>query len=246
MKNKILIAAGAIVIIALAVLALGMIKGSDYSSAYERTKNLKNYTMNISTVVNLENNGNIKQTVIDQTVRVKNKGSDKMIYQVETLSTSTDAATGKVVSEENSYIYKNEKYYYSYPGVKYFGTAEKDKALSNVENISDVISFPYDKMYNVTEDDGEYSFQVENADISQHVNAMIDFAVGQFENVNFTFDGINVTATVKDKYITDRSFLLNYTSGEGQKITIEVYTTLLDKNPAIEDVDESKYVNMMG
>lgn len=233
-----------LVVIVVAVLigfvAIKLLPGTSYSQAYENTKKLKNYTMGISTIVTLNDGEDTKQTYIDQVVKVNNKGKDNMVYRVETTATTTDE-NGGVVTEESSYTYKNGNNYHSFPGVNYMMPTTKDLALETIRGLENVILVPYDKMVNVEEEKGVYTFEINPEDASDHIKAMMNFATGQFEDVNFFNDGLQVTATVEGKYITDRSFYLSYDTGEGQSFAIEVYAGITERKAEIEEIDESKF-----
>ena len=117
-----------------------------YKEAYENTDKLKSYTMEISTIATMTDSEGTKQSVVDQVVKVQNKGKNSMIYSVESKANSYDSLSGETVNEENGYIYCNGFYYYDYPGVKYKGPADFEAANLNITNLSRVISFPFEKI----------------------------------------------------------------------------------------------------
>lgn len=244
MKRKTAVIWAVIVMIVVGVMIFVLSGEAGYAKAYKNTEKLENYTMEISTIVTIKDNSGTKQSAIDQTVKVKNKGKKNMTYQVYTMSTSTDVAASDVVTEENSYIYKNEKYYYTYPGVKYKSPTSYEMGLASIENLTNVISFPEEKMYNTVKEDGEYMFEVEASDVSDYINTMISFAANQFDNVTFKHDGVMAAACVEGKYITERSFVVSYEGESGESITLEIYTNLISRDAHINPVNEDEYADI--
>lgn len=244
MKKKNLI----LIVFAL-VLMLSACRNSDYDAANKKTQSMTDYTMKISTIITIEDNENIKQSIINQVLRVNAKGEAGMLYDVKTTATSTDMLTGEAVSEENSYMFYENSYYYTYPGVRYKSAAEYDMALSNIENLTDVISFSENKMLNVEweEGDGEsvINYQVNYADASPFVKSVLENAIATFEGLEFSPKDMSASARLKDNAVTGRELYICYEAMTGERVTIEIYTEY-DNAETIEKPDESKYVNIMG
>lgn len=236
------------VIVILAIRFMG--GGADYDKANEEAKSLKSYRETISTVVTIEDNGNVRQSAVDQIVDVANKGKKSMIYNVATTATSTDMATGEVKTEENSYMFYNNNYYYSYPGVRYKSPVAHDMALSNINNLTDVITFSSDEMINTytEEADGDtvFYYQVNYENVSAFVKGVLENAIASFEGVNFSPVDMNASATVREGAVCARDLYVEYASQSGQKVTVEIYTELTGDVPEIEKPDESKYLNIAG
>lgn len=246
MKKKIIIAVFSCVIIG-AVLFFVFNNGSSYKKAYENTKNLKNYTMNISTTVTVTDGAEMKQSCIDQVLKVENKGDTDMIYSVESSAGTGDETAQK---EENSYIYYNNAYYYSYPGVKYKGPTERLLATENIEKLSSVILFEEDKIapYSAETNGDEtfYTYQVSYDDVSDFVKAMLESAVNSFEGEKFSLSAMTAGSTEEKGFITAGEFYVEYRAESGNSIIIEIYTDLTDETAEIEKPDESKYANIYG
>ncbi len=234
------------------IAAVAIIKNEpeDYASAYEKTNVLTSYTMDVSTIVTVNDSGNIKQSTIDQNVAVENKGKSTMRYKVTSDSTSADLSTGKVIEESSSYIYYNKKYYQSYPGVNYTTLTDALSALENITSFTNIIAFAPDKMYNAVtvEEKGRtvFEYQVDYKDVSPYIQSTLTNAIGVFEDGNFKMESIWASATVKRGLVRERSFYIEYTDGEEKSVMVEVYTTLTDTSATVEIPDESKYVSITG
>lgn len=222
----------------------------DYQSAYEKTNALTSYEMDITTIVTIEDENDTKQSVIEQSVKVYNKGKSSMRYNVSTHASSTEFSSGSVVEEDSSYMYHNGKYYQSYPGVKYKNAADSMAALENITALTNIITFAPDKMYNVTKEanDGKvvYEYGVDYADTSAYVKSTLENAVGVFDEGNFKLDSMWASATVEKDYVTERDFGIVYADGEEKSVTVEIYTKLVDTDASVEIPDESKYVSITG
>lgn len=231
------------------VLMLSACKSTDYNVAEENNRSMTDYTMNISTIITIEGNGGIKQSAIEQVVRVNNKGKKAMIYCVETTAASTDVATGEVVEEINSYTYSSDSYYYSYPGVRYKSAVDFDMALSNIENLTDVITFSEDEMINAQweKEDGEevLQYQVNYADTSPFVKGVLENAAATFDGLSFSPSEVGASAVIADNKVKSRELYIVYGAETGEKISVEIYTEYKEPEK-LEKPDESKYVNIMG
>ncbi len=241
-KKLLIVAIVAVIVI---VTFIKLFSDTGYSAAYKNTENLKNYTMNISTIITVNDKEGSKQSAIDKVVKVNNKGKDNMVYTVETTSTTTDF-DGKVITEESFYAYKEGKYYNSLPGVNFKSPIDKASALKNLQGEVGIISVPYEKMVDCRKENGEYVFEISQKDASERVNALISSASGQFENTNLSKDALEVTAKVKGKYITNRSFFLSYANNEGQNFVVEIYVDLEKTSADIAEIDDNKYVSIIG
>ncbi len=231
------------------VLMLSACRSADYNAAEEKTQSMTDYTMNISTIITIEGNGGIKQSAIEQVVRVNNKGKKTMIYDVETKATSTDVATGEIVEEINSYMYSSDSYYYAYPGVRYKSAVDFDMALSNIESLTDVITFSEDEMIDVQreKEDGEevLQYQVNYADTSPFVKGVLENAAATFDGLSFSPSEVGASAVIADNKVKGRELYIVYGAETGEKISVEIYTEYTEPEK-LEKPDESKYVNIMG
>lgn len=219
-----------------------------FSACNKAEDEMTDYVMNISTFITIDGGDDTKQSAIEQTVRVNNKGSEDMLYEVKTTATSTDVLTGKVVSEENSYIYYDNNYYYTYPGVRYKSPADYKLALENIENLTRVITFSENDMVNAewTEVNGEekVSYQVEYEDVSPFVKGVLENAAATFEGVSFSMTELSASATFKGDVATSRDMFICYEGNSGETISVEIYTSYGEAE-VLEVPDESKYVNII-
>ncbi|MBQ6794701.1 MAG: hypothetical protein IJO83_00990 [Clostridia bacterium] len=209
---------------------------------------MTDYVMNISTFITIDGGGDTKQSAIEQTLKVNNKGSEDMLYLVETTATSTDMLSGKVVSEENSYIYYDNTYYYTYPGVRYKSPADYKLALDNIENLTRVITFSEKEMVNAewTESGEEkrVDYQVEYEDASPFVKGILENAAATFDGVKFSMTELSASATFKEDEATSREMFICYDGDNGETISVEIYTSYGEAE-VLEAPDESKYVNII-
>lgn len=231
------------------VLMLSACAKVDYDKANEKTADMTDYRMTISTIVTIEDATDIRQSAINQNVSVNNKGKSDMIYSVQTSATSTDVTAGKVVTEENSYIFYNNSYYYTYPGVRYKSATAFDMALANIENLSNVITFSEDEMINPERESADggnvATFLVNYEDTSAFVKAILENAAANFDGVTFSPEDIGASCTVKDGAVTARELYICYAAATGERITVEIYVDY-ESAEAVEVPDESKYVNIEG
>ncbi len=227
-------------VILVAVLILSSCKGAD--------SDLTDYSMTISTFVTLEGKEDVKQSAIEQTVRVNSRGEEDMLYDVKTVATSTDMTTGDIVSEENSYMFYNDCYYYTYPGVRYKSPTKYDMALENIENLTDVITFEERDMLNAewTEsDEGErVEYQVDYKDTSPFVRGVLENAAATFDGLEFSPKDMSAAAIYEEDKVVARELFVCYEAMTGERIAVEIYVDY--KNAEIlEKPDEDKYVNIM-
>ena len=221
----------------------------DYDKANEITKGFESYyDMTIDTILTLEDGESVKQNAISQNVEF-----DSDIYKVSTEATTTDVTTGAVSKQENSYMYYLGNYYYDYPGVKYTSPIGHDEAMANIENLTNIISFDYSDMVNLTkeyDDENEYivfNFTVGYDSVSDYVKSLLQSAAHTFENVNFKPVEISASATVnKASIVEKRELYVEYQGDDGERIVIEIYTSLSNDKPKLEVPDASKYVNIEG
>lgn len=212
----------------------------------KRTERLDSFEMGISTIVNLSDENIMRQSVLDQVLTVKKRSGANMHYKVETTATISNGENGDVTVEENSYIYYKNNYYHSYPGVNYYGATNKESAENNLNNIKNIISFPYEKMYDIEKvDDNVYSYKVDWKDASALLKATLQAAVNQFENSSFEMSDVSATIKVADGYVAEQSFFISYVGNNGEEIRMEIYTSLLDNEASVEVPDKNKYVSIM-
>lgn len=221
--------------------------GYDYEKAYDKTKALSSYEMEVSTIVTVNNSGAVRQTAVSQNIEAYKIGDDSMRYTVRTKSTSVDEGGREDSSTVSEYTYCDGNYYIAMPGVKYVSRTDFDSALKNITDLTDIISLPYEKMYNTESDkaDGEmvYKYDVEGEDISEYVLSLLQSAADSVEGETFKAENISASATVKGGYVTERAFTANYSSG-GASFSVEVYTVLTNKRSRVDKPDESKYARV--
>lgn len=217
--------------------------GYDYEKAYGKTEKLASYETEITTIVTLKGES-LMQTEVVQTAQVYRKGSDDMRYRVATESFSVDE-NGRCEAESSSeYTYYDGNYYISMPGVKYYSPIDFDNALKNITDLTGLITFPYDKMYNVEKEKSKngmvYDFDVEGEDLSEHVLSLLQSAADTFGEELFKPENIKASATEKGGYVTNRSFSAEY-SADGKEFTVEIYTKLVKKRTRVAVPDKEKY-----
>ncbi len=224
------------------------IRNVDYDEANEITKSFDGYGMNISTIVTIDDGENTKQNAIDQTIGVVDKKRSNMLYRIETTSTVTDVSAGTTSSEENSYMYYANEYYYDYPGVKYRSGVEHEKAVANIENLLNIISFDYDDMVSVTKEydaDNQYvtfNFTVSYDAVSDYVKSLLASAVNTFEDVTFSPVEVSASAKVnKAGFVEEREMYVEYASQNGERIVLEIYTSLTS-TPKLTPPVKSEYM----
>lgn len=217
-------------------------------SGCRNTYDMTDYSMTISTFVTLESGEDIKQSTIEQSVRVNSRGEDDMLYDVKTVATSTDAATGDVVSEENSYMFYDDCYYYTYPGVRYKSPTKYDMALENIENLTDVITFDERDMLNVEwveSDEGKrVEYQVDYKDTSPFVRGVLENAAATFDGLEFSPKDMSAAVIYDDGKAIARELFVCYEAMTGEKIAVEIYVDYKEAE-VLEKPDEGKYVNIM-
>ena len=237
-----------LVLIALVIMLSGC-QRADYNKANEKTSSMTDYAMDISTIVTIEDGDSKKQSAIDQTVAVNNKGKKDMIYKVGTVATSADIVTGDVESQENSYMYYGNCYYYTYPGVRYKSTATHEQALENIDNLTNVITFSEDEMLvtgtDTTEEGEVISYQVDYEDTSLYVKSLLENAATAFEGVSFSPVDMIASTSFDKNSIVSRELYVEYAAEGDKRITIEIYVTYSDA-AAVEKPDKSKYASIEG
>lgn len=245
--RTVIFVAAAVMAVVLVFFAVNSIVGADYEKASKKTSALKSYETAITTIVTVSDGEHVKTSFIDQMVSVYNKGKKDMRYKVETKATSTDVSSGKVAEENNSYVYYDGSYYYDYPGVKYKSAATPETAKSNIENLVNVITFPLDKMYDITEEkeNGEtvYSYVVDYADVSAYVAATLQSATSLLEGVSLSIADVSAEATVKKGYVTERGLYVVYEGAEGEYISLEMNTKLNNTDAEVPVPDKTKYAD---
>lgn len=224
---------------------------TDYSKANEKTDSLDEYGMTINTITTIDDNRSAKQNAIDQTIGVKGIKKESLLYKVETVATTSDLKTGNVTASENAYTYWNNAYFYDYPGVKYKSGVEKEAALKNIRSLMNVISFEEEDMISLAKEYEDeyviYTFEVEYEAVSDYVKILLQSAVNNFENVNFKPSIVTAMAKVnKAEIITDRELYVEYEGETGERIVLEIYTSLLEDIPKLEVPDAGKYANITG
>lgn len=222
---------------------------ASYDSINEKNGKMRDYTMAISTIVTMESAMGTKQSAVDQQVVVNNKGRKNMIYSVHTTATSTDSEKDEVVSEENSYLFFDECYYYSYPGVRYKNRTDYDLALANIENLTNVISFSEEEMIDVQLEESEKgeirNFMVDYEDTSPFVKGVLENAAATFNGVKFSPTDVSASVTIDYNEIIARSFYISYEAATGESITVEIYVNY-DEAKELDEPDEDDYVNIAG
>lgn len=218
-----------------------------YVSAYNRTNELSEYEMCFSTIVETDD-GKIKQTAIDQIVKVDGSGKD-LIYSVETVSTTTNATSGKTESEDVKYTYYNNMYYYDLPGIKYKDAIEEEKARHNLESFVNVISFPYEEMniLEKEENDGEttYYYNVKYENVSDYVKSVCEGAVNAVGEGTTFKRTAEMSATVKDGYVTKRTMTVSCVNEQGNSVNIEFVTELKNAKTDIEIPEDELYFEVV-
>lgn len=208
-----------------------------YKKAYEKTEALKSYTIEIRTAVNATDNGVERSETTVQTVYASDVGGDEMIFKVDTKSLPEEPS-----GNDTSYTYYKNKYYISMPGVRYYSEADVASAQSTIENLTRIISLPYEKMYNVSETDGVYAYDVEGEDLTQLVMALLQTTADSFGDKQFKAENISASASVADGYVKSRHFEAKYTGADGDGIfSVTIDTSLLKKSAEIEKPDIKKY-----
>ena len=220
--------------------------GEAYVEAYNKTNALKQYEIQTSMIISVDDGEGVKQTAIDQTIKADNRNTG-LIYRVESVETNTDVTSGKVNSEESSYTYYDKKYYYNLPGVSYTSDVTEDRAKQNLSNFINMISFPYDKMqvFEKEETDGMtvYHYTVSYDDVSDYVKAVCESGVNIIGEGNFKRTA-EASATVKDGYVTQRTMYIECVNENGNTVVIEFVTELCDTKAEIAVPDASKYANI--
>lgn len=249
-KINLKLAAVVAVVIAILIIIGVVVKNmpENYSAAYEKTNALESYNVSISTIVSIKDGEGEKQSCIDQTLRVENKGKKNMRYEVTTDATSTDMVTGQITSQTNTYLYNNEKYYYTYPGVRYKSPTGLDAATDNIKNLTNVIAFSPEQMKNVktsnTKDGTVYEYGVDFAATSAYIKSTIENAIYLFEDGNFKLDTVGAAAVVSDGYVTEREFYVTYVAEGGKSVTVEVYTSLVNTHETVAPPDEREFADI--
>ncbi len=257
MKKKInpmfLVTLGVLAVVVIIVIILSMPKKQaptqniePYVAAYTKTNALKQYQMQASMIISLDDGTGVKQTAIDQTILADNQASG-LIYKVESVATTTLVADGKVNSEESSYTYYDEKYYYNLPGVRYTSDVTEAQAQQNLNNFINMIAFPYDKMqvFEKEEADGVtvYNYTVDYSHVSDYVKAVCESGVNAIGEGNFKRTA-EASATVKDGYVTQRTMYIACENEKGNRVVIEFVTELCDTKAQIQIPDATKYANI--
>lgn len=221
--------------------------GYDYERAYDKTRALSSYEMEINSIVTVNAWGSFRQTAVQQNIEVYKIGEDAMRYAVRTKSKSVDGDGNTEAESDSEYIYCDGDYYISMPGVKYISKTDFDSALKNINDLTNIISLPYEKMYNPESEkrDGKmvYRYDVEGEDISEHILSLMQSAADSVEGASFKAEDISAEATVKGGYVTERAFTANYASEEAS-FSIEVYTNLTNKRSRVNKPDASKYASV--
>lgn len=249
MKNKkqnksVFFALVAVVAVVIVILTMCTGSSADYKKAYEKTNKLASYEMGVSTIITVSD-GEEKQIAIDQNIKVQNKNALDMIYEIKTVSTSTSVTNGNVVTEESSYIYNNEKYYYTLPGIKYSNITTRELAESNIDNSSNIISFADEIVKRgsseKTDEGVVYYYTVDYRDASAYVKAVQEQAIGIVGEGVFTTTEATGSALVKDGYVTERALYIECENEFGDSIILEFATSLIDTEASVEKPDDSKY-----
>ncbi len=211
-----------------------------YEKAYNKTNGLSDYTMSIVTNVTVTD-GEKEETQSTVQLLEKGKADDgEEIYKVNTDEYSPDGT-----SSESGYTYYNGNYYISMPGIKYYLPTDGETAKKTVDDLTNIIAFPYDKMYNVSEKGGEYSYQVEGADVSQYVWSLLQTAADSFGEETFKAENISGKAVLEDGYVKVRSFEAVYTSSDGSKsFRVDIDTTLTDTSATPEKPKAEEYAKI--
>jgi hypothetical protein len=220
---------------------------NSYEKAYKKTEALSSYETEITTTVTLNDDEETKTTDVVQHVSVYNEGKKNMRYRVKTTSSSINENGDSEAETESEYTYYNGKYYISMPGVKYTSQIDIDGAVKNIENLTDIISLPYDKMYNVEESkkDGKtvYKYDVEGEDISDYILSLLQSAADSIGDKTFKATSISATATVESSYVTERTFTADY-AADGALFTVEVKMSLTSESADVEIPNVSEYADI--
>ena len=220
--------------------------GGQYGKAYKKTEALDTYELFIYTSAVLNDGRNTKETVITQNVEAYHVGKKDMRYKVTTESVSYDAAGNEEAQTLTDYIYYDGNFYFTMPGVKYYSPAENyDSALATIEDLTDIISLPEDKMYNLSEYEGSYSYQIEGEDISDYVMSLLQYTANSAGEIPFAADNVSGTAYVEDGYVKGRTLTAHYTSRQGLEwFEINVETELVSTDADVEIPDKSQYADI--
>ena len=219
--------------------------GGQYQKAYKKTQALDTYELYICTSALLNDGVNTLETVITQNVQAYHVGKNDMRYKVTTESVSYDANGNEEAQTYSDYIYYDGNYYFSMPGVKYNSPADFDSALATIMDLTDIISLPEDKMYNLSEYEGSYSYQIEGEDISDYVMSLLQSTANSAGEVPFGADNVSGTAHIEDGYVTGRTLTAHYTSRQGMEwFEINVETELVSKDANVEIPDKSQYADI--
>ncbi len=244
MKKLLLFAAAIGAVICIVIAGVNMLS-YDYERADKKTRALESCSMNISTIVSIKRGAEEFESIIDQNLLVENKGRKDMRYEVVTNVTGTES-TGKRTSEESRYLYSDGMYYYTYPNnLKYKSSAEHDAAEVNIEKLMNVISFDFDKMYNLVETETEegivYEYGVDFADVSEHVKTMLQNALEVFEAGDFKMKSVGASATIAGEHVIKREFSLSYENEAGDGLTMDIYTELVSTKAKVEKPNEDEF-----
>ncbi len=242
--KKFLIAILAVALVAVIIMTIGK---TDYEKAYKKTESLTAFEINMTTTVNMTEGNINRESVIEQVVSVENFNKSNMKYKVSAQSTSTDE-NGKNVGEVSEYIYYDEDYYLSLPGIKYKSFCGFDRAMTNIDDLVHSVSFPYDKMYNTEKykEDGKvyYKYDVEYEDVSNHVKTALQSAINNYQGETFSVKETEAGAVVENGLVTEKSLWVVYESNSGIKISLKVVSSLEKTSCSVETPDISKYVSM--
>ncbi len=211
-----------------------------YQKAYNRTKELTDYTMSIVTNVTVSD-GEKEET--QSTVQILEKGKTDDGEDIYTVNTDEYSPDG--TASESGYTYYGGNYYITMPGIKYYLPTDTETAQKTADDLTNIIALPYDKMYNVTEKDGEYSYQVEGADVSQYVWSLLQTAADSFGEETFKAENISGKAVLEDGYVTVRNFEAVYKSSDGSKsFRVDIDTTLTDTSAKPEKPKADEYAKI--
>lgn len=244
-KRSIIIIACALLVVIGAVFMMN--KAGGYNSAYEKTNKLKNFQMTLDTIVTISDSENLLQRTTEQTLDVEGRGSDKLIYEINTVASMTNSETGSYATEESSMIYYDSFAYQNLAGLKYCVNVTEKTGEENLENFINTIAFPFEKMKNVEEEKENggilYTYTVDFEDVSDNVKGSLQEAINDAGGT-FKADSMVATAFVKDGYVKERSLCVTYINESSVTVSVEIYAELTQTSAKVAKPDKSEYLTM--
>lgn len=229
------------------ILSVSALSGctAKYEKAFSNTRGLTDFEMKITTTVLADGGDAVKSTEVVQNISVCNMGKDDMRYKVSTESSSTSEEGDVGAETTGEYIYSDGNYYISMPGVRYFSPIDAESALNNINDLTNIIALPYEKMYNVEKHKNTYEYQVEGEDMSEYVLSLLQSTADSFGDESFSALEVSGSAEVKGKYVVKRSFRADYAGNGNKSFTVIVETELVDTKAQVDKPDKSQYADIM-